>query len=259
LVEQKVIAALDQARGTQAVARLNRLGGAADPVERLRLIGSEIAGGLVFTTSFGIEDQALLHLVLEAGIAVEPVTLDTGRLFPATYELWDRTEKRYGLRIRSYHPDGAALAAYVADAGINGFYRSKADRIACCGVRKVEPLSRALAGAAGWLTGLRANQSNERNHVELASWDEQHGLIKLAPLLDWTREQVADFCAANDVPINALHARGFLSIGCEPCTRALDAGEPERAGRWWWEEGEAKECGLHVDAAGRLVRRTALA
>ena len=138
--------------------------------------------------------------------------------------------------------------------GINGFYDAKANRLACCGLRKVEPLARALDGAAAWVTGLRGDQSEHRGLVDLASWDAARGLVKAAPLHDWTRARVADFCAVNKVPINPLHAAGYLSIGCEPCTRALRPGEPERAGRWWWENDAAKECGLHVDADGRLVR-----
>ncbi len=229
----------------------------ATPLERLRALRAAVPGRIVFTTSFGLEDQALTHLVHAEKLAIEVVTLDTGRLFPSTYKLWQETEERYGVRIRSYHPDGAALAALLADSGANGFYHSKAARLDCCDVRKVEPLRRALAGAEAWVTGLRADQSDGRSEVALAAWDEAHGLIKVAPLFDWTRQAVADFCAAEQVPINPLHAKGFPSIGCEPCTRAVRPGEPERAGRWWWETDEAKECGLHVADDGRLVRRAA--
>jgi phosphoadenosine phosphosulfate reductase len=227
------------------------------PAERLRALRDAVAGRIVFTTSFGIEDQALAHLIFQGRLDIEVVTLDTGRLFPSTYKLWAETEERYGVRIRSYHPEQAALAAQIADAGINGFYYSKEARIGCCAVRKVEPLGRALAGAAAWVTGLRADQSGQRGSVELAGWDAERQLVKVAPLFDWTRSEVADFCAAEGVPVNELHAKGFLSIGCEPCTRALRPGEPERAGRWWWESDEAKECGLHVGADGKLVRRVA--
>ena len=229
----------------------------ATPLERLRALRDAVPGRIAFTTSFGIEDQALAHLIFNDRLEIEIVTLDTGRLFPSTYELWQATEEKYGRRIRSYHPDAAALAAMIADAGINGFLHSKAARLDCCGVRKVEPLKRALAGAEAWVTGLRADQSNGRAAVELAAWDEDHALLKVAPLFDWTRDAVAEFCAAEGVPINPLHAQGFLSIGCAPCTRAVQPGEPERAGRWWWETDEAKECGLHVAADGRLVRRAA--
>ena len=231
--------------------------GGSSPLERLRSLRASVPGRIVFTTSFGIEDQAIAHLILTDGLKIDVVTLDTGRLFPSTYRLWQDTEARYGVRIRSYHPDAAALAAFVADSGINGFYLSKAARLDCCAIRKVEPLGRALAGAEAWVTGLRADQSDERGAVALAAWDEEHDLFKVAPLFDWTRAMVADFCAAENVPTNPLHAKGFLSIGCEPCTRAVKPGEQERAGRWWWETDEARECGLHVDANGRLVRRAA--
>ncbi|MGS1018269.1 phosphoadenylyl-sulfate reductase [Allosphingosinicella humi] len=230
---------------------------ANDPAERLRALREAVPGRIVFTTSFGIEDQAITHFILANRIAIEVVTLDTGRLFPSTYALWGETEERYGVRIRSFHPNEAALAAFVADAGVNGFYFSKEARLGCCHVRKVEPLGRALEGAAAWVTGLRADQSGGRASVDLAAWDAERGLIKLAPLFDWSREQVADFCAAESVPVNALHAQGYLSIGCAPCTRALKPGEAERAGRWWWESDEARECGLHVGADGKLTRRKA--
>ena len=226
-------------------------------LDRLRSLRSAVPGRIVSTTSFGIEDQALAHFIFTDRLEIEIVTLDTGRLFPSTYQLWQETEERYGRRIRSYHPDSAALAAIIADAGINGFYQSKVARLDCCGVRKVEPLGRALSGAAAWVTGLRADQSNGRAAVELAAWDEEHGLVKVAPLFDWSRAAVADFCAAERVPINKLHAQGFPSIGCEPCTRAVAPGQPERAGRWWWETDEARECGLHVAADGRPARRAA--
>jgi len=225
--------------------------------ERLRSLTRVVEGRLVFTTSFGIEDQLIAHHIFTEKLPIEVVTLDTGRLFPSTYKLWQETEERYGVRIKSYHPNAEAVAAMVADAGINGFYYSKDARVSCCEVRKVEPLGRALAGAAAWVTGLRADQSGQRSAVALASHDAERGLVKLAPLYDYTRARVAAECEALGVPVNELHAKGFLSIGCEPCTRALKPGEPERAGRWWWESDEAKECGLHVGADGKLVRSKA--
>ena len=234
-------------------AAIDRIGGAT-PLERLQSLREHVAGRIVFTTSFGIEDQAIAHLIFTNKLKIDVVTLDTGRLFPSTYKLWAETEERYGVRIRSYHPDQAALAAQIADAGINGFYYSKEARIGCCGVRKVEPLGRALAGADAWVTGLRADQSGQRGSVPLASWDAERNLLKLAPLYDWPRDQVVAFTEAENIPVNPLHAQGFVSIGCEPCTRAIKPGEDERAGRWWWEDDAAKECGLHVDGSGRLVR-----
>jgi phosphoadenosine phosphosulfate reductase len=225
-----------------------------DPGDRLEALRAGVDGRIVFTTSFGLEDQALAHLIFTRELDIEVATLDTGRLFPSTYKVWAETEKRYDARIRSFHPDQASLARFVAASGINGFYGSKEARLGCCHVRKVEPLGRALAGAAAWVTGLRADQSAERGGVALASWDAERELIKFAPLFDWSRERAADFCAAEGVPVNELHAQGYPSIGCEPCTRAVAPGEPERSGRWWWENDEARECGLHVGPDGRLVR-----
>jgi phosphoadenosine phosphosulfate reductase len=245
------------APGEEVLARLGALAGAG-PAARLAGLAGAVPGRLVFTTSFGIEDQLIAHFILSEELPIEVATLDTERLFPSTYKLWQETEERYGVRIRSFHPDAAAVAAMVRDAGINGFYHSKDARLACCAVRKVAPLGRALAGAA-WVTGLRADQSDERTHVTLAGWDAQRGLVKFAPLFDWTRERVATACDQLGVPVNPLHAQGFLSIGCEPCTRALEPGEPERAGRWWWENEEPRECGLHVAPDGRLVRAEAVA
>ncbi len=225
-------------------------------VQRLERACATASGRLVFTTSFGVEDQALTHLIAEAGLPIEIVTLDTGRLFPQTYDVWRATEARYGLRVRALYPEREALEALVARQGVNGFYESAANRQACCGVRKVAPLARALEGAQVWVTGLRGSQSGHRAGMDYAGFDAARGLLKVNPLLDWTREETADFCARHDAPVNALHAQGFPSIGCAPCTRAVAPGEDERAGRWWWETSD-KECGLHVDAQGRFVRAAA--
>ncbi|MBK9082477.1 MAG: phosphoadenylyl-sulfate reductase [Rhizobiales bacterium] len=232
---------------------------ARSPVERLRAIRAAVSGRIVFTTSLGLEDQALTHLIVESGVDMEIATLDTGRLFPESYVVWRETEARYGLRIRALYPRHDALEALVAAQGVDGFYESVAARKACCGARKVEPLGRALAGAAGWVTGLRADQSAARGEARLAEANAQYGLVKFNPLIDWSREAVAAFVAAHRVPVNPLHDAGFLSIGCAPCTRAVAPGEPERAGRWWWEDETKKECGLHVDAEGRLRRAEPLA
>jgi phosphoadenosine phosphosulfate reductase len=248
-------APLDRAQRENALAALGHLGVA----ERLAGLVAAVPGRRVFTTSFGLEDQLIAHFILSERLPIEVATLDTGRLFPATYKLWEETEERYGVRIRSFHPDAVAVAAMVRDAGVNGFYHSKEARLACCEVRKVEPLGRALAGAAAWVTGLRADQSGGRVGVTLAGWDAERGLVKFAPLFDWTRDRVAAACEELGVPVNPLHAQGFLSIGCEPCTRALRPGEPERAGRWWWENDGTGECGLHVGPDGRLVRAKAAA
>ena len=220
--------------------------GALDLGERLAAARRAVPGRLVFTTSFGLEDQAISHAIFARDLAIEVVTFDTGRLFPETHQVWADTEQHYGKRIRALLPERRTVEAWVAEHGIDGFRASVAARQGCCGLRKVEPLGRALAGATGWVTGVRAEQSPDRAMMRFADIDLQRGLIKLNPLLDWTRDRVAAFVRDHHVPYNSLHDRGFLSIGCAPCTRALAPGEPERAGRWWWEQEEKKECGLHL-------------
>jgi sulfate adenylyltransferase large subunit/thioredoxin-dependent adenylylsulfate APS reductase len=231
---------------------LSRALAGLDAAGRLSGFRREVEGPIAFTTSFGLEDQVILHMICEAGLDIDLVTLDTGRMFPETYTTWEETEQRYGRRIRAIYPRHTELEALVKAQGINGFYRSREARAACCDVRKVEPLNRALAGAAGWITGLRADQSAHRGEVGLVAADPGRGLIKLSPLHDWTREAVRTFAGAHGVPTNPLHEKGFASIGCAPCTRAIRPGEPERAGRWWWEDESKKECGLHV--AGGAAR-----
>ena len=225
---------------------------ALDLFERLAAIRSEIPGRLVFTTSFGLEDQAIAHAIFAQALAIDVATLDTGRLFPETYDVWAETERRYGVRVLAFAPEHRAVEALIAGQGIDGFRSSVEARLKCCAVRKVAPLARALDGSAAWITGLRADQSADRAQVLPALFEEERVLIKVNPLFDWTRERTREFVRAHGVPCNALHERGFLSIGCAPCTRAVMPGEPERAGRWWWEQSQKKECGLHVahDASG---------
>jgi phosphoadenosine phosphosulfate reductase len=218
-----------------------------DLPQRVAMARRDIDGRVVFTTSFGIEDQAIADAIFTQDLDIDIVTLDTGRLFPETYQLWGRTEHHYGRRIRALYSDRARLEALVAQQGVNGFRTSVEARHACCEVRKVESLCRALSGAAAWITGVRADQSRTRASAAFASIDPRYQLIKLSPLLDWTRDRVAAYVHNREIPINPLHNRGFLSIGCAPCTRAVLPGEPERAGRWWWEHEEKKECGLHPD------------
>jgi phosphoadenosine phosphosulfate reductase len=219
---------------------------AQDLPSRLAAIRAGIAGRIVFTTSFGLEDQVVAHVIFTGGHDIEVVTLDTGRLFAETYDVWAATEQRYQRRIVAYAPETDAVEHLVAAQGINGLRQSLEARQACCGVRKVAPLRRALGGAAAWITGLRAEQSANRAGVPLAEFNAAHGLVKLNPLADWTRGDVERFLADNAIPYNVLHDRGFPSIGCAPCTRAVRVGEPERAGRWWWEAEAKKECGLHL-------------
>lgn len=235
---------------------LAAIGGTTVP-DRLLSIVAAIDGRIVLTTSFGMEAQLMAHHVFTERLPVEVVTLDTGRLFSETYKVWQETEDRYGVRIPAIYPEAPAVAAMVADQGINGFYHSPEARNACCDVRKVHPLKRALEGASGWIVGLRADQSRERSSVRLARWDPQHWLVKASPLFDWDREQVAAECERLGVPVNELHSQGYMSIGCAPCTRPVRPGEDERAGRWWWEADNSKECGLHVGSDDRLVRSRA--
>jgi phosphoadenylyl-sulfate reductase (thioredoxin) len=226
-----------------------RLGTRVEPLpagQRLAELRRAIAGRIVFTTSFGIEDQAITHLIAAYDLDIDIVTIDTGRLFEETHAVWADTEARYGRRIRAVFPRHDDLEKLVARDGANGFRHSHEARHDCCFVRKVEPLARALAGASAWVTGLRAEQSAHRRGLGIVTVDAGHGLLKASPLFDWTREEVATYAAAQAIPLNALHAAGFASIGCAPCTRAIAPGEPERAGRWWWESDDVKECGLHV-------------
>ena len=232
--------------------------------ERLAGFRKAISGRLVFTSSLGPEDQVITHLIAAQRLDIDIITLDTGRIFEESYTLWAETEQRYGVQIKAVAPERAALEELVAAQGPNGFYTSIDARKNCCHVRKVEPLNRALKGASGWITGLRASQSAARGDATLSSRDAARNLLKFNPLFDWTLDQTLAFAKANHVPLNTLHAKGFSSIGCAPCTRAVMSGEPERAGRWWWENetphigdniiARGKECGLHVAADGRLSR-----
>jgi len=234
--------------GQELLATAQRLAAgfaSLDLANRVAAARRAIAGRLVFTTSFGLEDQAITHAVLSQDLGIDIVTLDTGRLFSETYAVWSATEARYGHRIRAFYPERTSAEALVAQHGIDGFRASINARQSCCAVRKVEPLGRALDGASGWITGVRAEQSWERATTPYAAVDGARGLIKLNPLLDWSRERVAAFVHEHGIPYNPLHDEGFLSIGCAPCTRAVKPGEPERAGRWWWEQEDKKECGLH--------------
>ncbi len=203
---------------------------------------------LAMASSLGAEDMVLTDLIFKNHLPVDIFTLDTGRLPEPTQRLMARVQETYGQRIRVVFPETAAVEALVAQQGVNGFYHSMAARQACCAVRKVVPLGRALIGKKAWLTGLRREQSPTRAALLEEAWDADHGLTKFSPLARWTREEVWEYIETHRVPYNALHDQGFASIGCGPCTRATQAGEDERAGRWWWEHPETKECGLHVSA-----------
>ena len=228
-----------------------------DPLARLKLLRSQVEGRIVFTTSFGVEDQYLTDLIFSNDLAIEVATLDTGRLFPETYKVWAETEKKYGKRIRAYYPSAAALETLVETQGIDGQYESIPQRKTCCEVRKVAPLRRALEGASAWVTGLRSDQSANRSGTAFVALDPSFAILKASPVADWSRDDIVAATEAGGVPVNALHAQGFPSIGCAPCTRAIQPGEDERAGRWWWEQDDKKECGLHLAPDGKIVPRGA--
>ena len=207
----------------------------------LQHFGEEI----VLSTSLGLEDQVLTEMVLRQRPQTEVFTLDTGRLFPETYDLIARTNKFFGIRMLTYFPEPQRVEKMVAENGINLFYDSVEKRKLCCSIRKVAQLPRAFRGKEAWICGLRKDQSVSRFFNKLVEWDANNGLIKINPLINWTEKQVWDYIKRNNIPYNLLHDRGFPSIGCEPCTRAIEPGESIRAGRWWWEEELHKECGLH--------------
>lgn len=214
--------------------------------EFLRHLANRFPSRVTFSTSFSYEDQVITHELLSNHIPVTIFTLDTGRLFPETYSVWSSTNARYDTQIRAYYPNQDALHEFISLRGPNAFYESVESRKTCCYIRKVEPLKNALAGNAVWITGLRAEHSSGRSDLPAIEWDESNGVIKYHPILHWTTAQVKQYIGDNNVPYNPLHDRGFVSIGCAPCTRAVQEGEDFRAGRWWWEDAEKKECGLHV-------------
>ena len=200
---------------------------------------------IVLSTSMGLEDQALTHMVSEINRKAKIFTLDTGRLFPETYDLIDRTAKKYKITIAVFFPDADEVEQMVAEKGINLFYDSIENRKLCCHLRKIKPLMRATKNLDAWITGLRHEQAITRKDLKPVEWDKVNGLVKINPLIDWTEQQVWDYVNRYNVPVNPLHKKGFASIGCQPCTRAIEPGEDIRAGRWWWENSETKECGLH--------------
>ncbi len=197
-----------------------------------------------FSSAFGQEDQVITDAIFANQIDIQVFTLDTGRLFNETYDLIERTRSRYKSNIKIYFPNQERVEDLVSNKGVNSFYESVENRKECCFIRKVEPLKRALKGADVWVTGLRADQSENRQNFQKFEWDEGNRVIKFNPILDWTYEQMIDYLKENKVPYNELHDKGFISIGCAPCTRAITEGEHPRAGRWWWESSQ-KECGLH--------------
>ena len=212
----------------------------------LRSAAATHPGRIVLASSLGAEDMVLLDAIARSGAAIDVFVIDTGRLHPETLQLLDVARARYGRPIAVFRPLEAQVEGFVRQHGLNGFYDGVAERHLCCGIRKVEPLGRALEGRDAWLTGQRRAQGPGRAALPLEETDLDRGIAKHNPLADWSDEDLRRYVERHDVPVNALHARGYPSIGCEPCTRAVKPGEDPRAGRWWWERGTAKECGLHL-------------
>jgi phosphoadenosine phosphosulfate reductase len=213
-------------------------------IESLELVAELFPGQVVFSSSLGQEDQLITDAIFKNNLPIKIFTIDTGRLFYETYELLDRTNARYKKNITVYFPDFADVESFVSEKGVNSFYESVENRKGCCYIRKVKPLNRALQGARVWITGLRAEQSENRKDMKIIEWIEEKQLYKFNPLIKWSFDEVLDYLKEFDVPYNHLHDKGFISIGCAPCTRAIEPGEDPRAGRWWWETSQ-KECGLH--------------
>jgi len=213
--------------------------------EIIKFAYQEFGAKVMLASSLGEEDQAITNMIARHAPQIEVFTLDTGRLFPETYELLAKTQKKYSLTIKVYYPDTAAVEKMVQEKGINLFYESVENRKFCCHVRKVEPLKRALENVDAWICGLRRTQSVTRSDIEAFEWDEVNQKIKINPVVDWNFQRLHEYIRKNNVDISPLHCKGFLSIGCACCTRAVQEGEDIRAGRWWWEDPEKKECGLH--------------
>jgi phosphoadenosine phosphosulfate reductase len=211
------------------------------------LLGAALArhGRLVYANSLGAEAVVLTDIIWSHLPQIDMFSIDTGRLYAETHELLQKLQARYQRSVRVVYPDRAALERFIAHQGMNGFYRSVEARLECCRIRKVEPFRRAIAGFPAWITGVRREQSTGRARGAALQWDAGHGLYKLSPLLEWTEEQVWQYIRLHQLPYNPLHDRQFPSIGCSPCTRAIQPGESRRAGRWWWERSESRECGLH--------------
>lgn len=229
----------------ELVNKLNRKFSEKSIVETLKYLAENHAGKVVFTTSFGYEDQVITDLIYSNNIEIDLVTLDTGRLFPETYKVYRSTLERYKKPIKAYFPPADKVEELLLKKGPFSFYESIENRKECCFIRKVIPLKRALAGNEIWITGLRASQSENRSDLNFFEYDKGNEIIKYNPLLHWSLDEVKAYINENTVPYNVLHDKGFVSIGCEPCTRAIRPNEDFRAGRWWWEQNSGKECGLH--------------
>jgi len=228
-----------------SIAQFNQQFSGKTPEEVLTFFLQAFRGRIALSSSLSIEDQMLTDLIAKTDPTTRIFTLDTGRLFPETYSLIERTRMKYPITLEIFFPEASEVEKMVKEEGINLFYAGIEQRKRCCNVRKMQPLKRAFQGLEVWICGLRKEQSVTRHDIQMVEWDAQNQLIKLNPLIDFTEEQVWDYIKANQVPYNKLHDKGFPSIGCQPCTRAVEPGEDIRAGRWWWENPEHKECGLH--------------
>jgi phosphoadenosine phosphosulfate reductase len=235
----------NQRNNRESVAAWQELAATMEAPEVLRWASGIFRNRICFATSLGAEDQVLTHFLCEVASDIRVFTLDTGRLFPESYELIEKTEARYARRVEVFAPQTEEVESMIAEHGINLFYKSVENRKLCCSIRKIHPLMRALRGVDAWICGLRRDQALTRQSVHVVEWDEQFGIVKINPLWNWSEPQVWEFIKKNKIPYNPLHDKGFLSIGCSCCTRAVAAGEDVRAGRWWWEQPEHKECGLH--------------
>ncbi|MHC4517313.1 MAG: phosphoadenylyl-sulfate reductase [Planctomycetota bacterium] len=230
---------------TSSVADITAETSGLDPEQLLRHVVEKFADKIALASSFGAEDQVLTDMLCKISDRPRIFTLDTGRLPEETYEVMEATRQKYGIQIDILFPDCEQVENMVNTHGPNLFYESIEARKLCCQIRKVEPLKRMLSGLEAWICGLRAEQSLTRTGLQRVEWDETFGILKVSPLADWTAEQVWDYIKKNDVPYNKLHDKGYPSIGCAPCTRAIGPDDDIRSGRWWWEEPEHKECGLH--------------
>jgi phosphoadenosine phosphosulfate reductase len=228
------------------IENINKLIERKTEIEAISVLAEAFPAQVVFSTSLGYEDQVITHFIFSNNLPVTVFTLDTGRLFKETLEVLSETENYYQNKIKLFSPIEREVKKLEVEKGLSSFYESIENRKECCYIRKVEPLKRALAGNKIWITGIRSEQSTARNAMQNIEWDEVNQIVKFHPILNWTFSEVKNFVAANSVPYNKLHDRGFVSIGCEPCTRAIKPGEDFRAGRWWWENNTAKECGLHL-------------
>ncbi|MDJ0840279.1 MAG: phosphoadenylyl-sulfate reductase [Acidobacteriota bacterium] len=229
----------------------------ADAARVIQWAARTFDGRITLASSLGAEDQVLTHLVAEPGRRIPVFTLDTGRLFEETYQLLADTRRRYNLDIRVYWPESEDVETAVRTGGPNFFRESVENRKHCCFIRKVKPLRRALAPFDAWITGLRRDQSASRDEVKVVSWDAGNNMVKINPLWNWDETRVHQFIETNRIPYNPLHDKGFPSIGCAPCTRAVQPGDEPRSGRWWWESESHRECGIHI-VGGRIVPRTAV-